>query len=256
VKKYPGIIAAAGIGLLSMVFISCPEVMSTSWGRWAKREPKIPPITTGNIDSLLDATVGDPEFAEALLEAIRDEIPHKKGEEKAVLQGAAITAAANGSGLDMAVIAHIGDLLDAAAAVDDGLDGENAEKITETFNTIFTEADHKNALDLAEDLTAVLLEDTTTYDSTQYWEDPSVTTDSLLLSTVLLLIAEADAVGNFTDYLEDFQARRESGGFLSDTEKAILILVKEISKREGGTFDVLLDGLKLNGIDNINSLIS
>jgi hypothetical protein len=234
-----------------MVFISCPEVMSTSWGRWAKREPKIPPITTGNIDSLLDATVGDPEFAEALLEAIRDEIPHKKGEEKAELQGAAITAAANGSGLDMAVITHIGALLDAAASVgDDEPDKGDVDKITETFNTIFTEADHKNALDLAEDLTAVLLEDTTTYDSTQYWEDPSVTTDSLLLATVLLLIAEAEELGirNFKDYLDYFQKRRERDEILTPNEEAIIILVKQLSKRNGGTFDALLDGLKLDNI--------
>jgi hypothetical protein len=255
VKKYSGIAAAACIGFLSIIFISCPDVMSTSWGGWAKRAPKIPPITADNIDSLLDATVGDPEFAGALLEAIREEIPRKEGEEKARLQGAAITAAANGSGLDMALITHIGDLIDAATGKDGGGPGaDNIDKITETFDKIFDDVDHGIIHDLAEDLTAVLLvdgEDESIYNSSSYWENPSVTTDSLLIAAVTLLIAETDIQGvdSFDKYLDMFRQKRNDNVPLSDNERAILILVKRLAKRDGGTFGSLLEGLKLDDIE-------
>jgi hypothetical protein len=254
VKKYPGIVTAACIGLLSMILTSCPEVMSTSWGRWAKRAPKIPPITADNIESLLDATVGDPEFAEALLEAIREEIPNKDGEEKARLQGAAVTAAANGSGLDMEVITHIGDLIDAATGKDGNGPGvDNIDKITEIFDEIFNNTDHGTIHDLAEDLSEVLLvngEDESIYDSTKYWKKPSVTTDSLLLATVTLLIAETDNLGidSFDEYLDWFQEKRADGVGLTDNERAILILVKQLAKRNSDTFGALLEGLKLDDI--------
>jgi hypothetical protein len=255
-KKYSGAAAAVCIGLLAMICTSCPEVMSTTWARWAKRAPKIPAITSDNIDSLVDATVGDPDFAGALLETIRKEIPGKEGEEKAKLQGAAITAAANGSGLDIAVVTHLGGLINSTA--DGELDKEGVHKITETFGAISDEVNRETIHYLAEDLTAVLLshkgggkaEDE--YKG-KYWENPPVATDSLLMSIVVLLIAEADnqKAKGFDEYLKIFQEKRSNisiEDFLTPNERAILILVKLLVKQGNATFGNLLEGLKLGDV--------
>jgi hypothetical protein len=256
-KKYSGIAAAAGISLLSIIFISCPEVMGTSWGRWAKRPPEIPAITNDNLDSLLDATVGDPEFAEALLKELKKQAGSKHGEELAKFQGAAITAAANGSGLDISVITHLGDLINAATGGDgDEPDEDHIDKITETFDDIYNDMDRGTIRTLAKNLTEVLLIDIDkdVYNSTAYWEKPPVSSDSLLIATVVLLMAETDnqGVDNFADYLEMFQDKRNNGiplNDLNDNERAILILVKQLTKKNDNTFGALLEGLKLDDIN-------
>jgi hypothetical protein len=244
-KKHSGIASAVCIGLLSIIFTSCPEVMGTSWGVWAKRSPKIPAITSDNLDSLLDATVGDPDFAEALLEELKKKAGSKDGEELAAFQGAAITAAANGSGLDILVVTHLGGLING-----DGPDGDNTDKITETFDIIFNDADHGTIHTLAEDLTEILLINENVYDSAEYWEDPPVSSDSLLVAVTMLLVAEADNqnADNFSDYLETFKAKREEGVPLTPNERAIRILVKQLDKRDSDTFGPLLEGLKLDDL--------
>jgi hypothetical protein len=241
-KKYQGIVVAVFIGLVAMVCTSCPELMSTSWGRWAKRSPEIPTITDDNLDDLLDATVGDPDFAKALLKELKKQIRNKGPEKRAKFQGAAITTAANGSGLDTLVLTNVGKLIEAA-------DDENVDKITETFDDIFDDADHGTIHSLAGDLTEILLSGDT-YDSTNYWNNPSVTTDSLLVATVLLLIDETDNQGadRFDQYLEDFKEKRESSDPLTDNEEAILILVKQLVKQDSDTFGTLLEGLELDDI--------
>jgi hypothetical protein len=255
-KKYSGIAAAACISLLSIIFISCPEFMGTSWGRWAKRSPEIPTITNDNLDSLLDAAVGDPEFAEALLKKLKKQAGSKHGEELAKFQGAAVAAAASGSGLDISVVTHLGDLINAATS-GDGPDEDHINKITKIFNDIFNDVDHKTIHTLAEDLTEVLLIDKDVYNSTGYWEKPAVPSDSLLIAAVVLLMAEADIqnADNFSGYLEIFQGKREdkpeNDSSLSRNEDSIILLVKQLTKKNSDTFSALLEGLKLDNIDNI-----
>jgi hypothetical protein len=240
-KKYQEIAAAIFIGFLAAICTSCPEIMSTSWGKWAKRPPDIPAITDGNLDDLLDATMGDPDFAKALLEELNEQSRNADTEKKAQFQGAAITAAANGSGLDTLVLVNIGDLMKA-------MDNENIDKITEIFENIFNDADYGTIHALTGNLTEILLS-ADTYDSSSYWENPSVTTDSLFVATVLLIAAEADDRGeSFENYLDDFQQRRESSASLSENEEAILILTRQLEKQDNATFGPLLEGLKLDNI--------
>jgi hypothetical protein len=226
--------------LSSVFFVSCPEAMSSSWGEWAKRDPKIPSITAGNIKGLLKEAAGDPEFAKALLDKIVASAQGASGGEKEMLEGAGISAAALASGLDTMILSSAGTLINAASS-----DNPDGDAIAEVMEDIFNKAKDTDQTAIADDL-VMLLKD-------EDWKNPDpdilayTDTDKLIISAMVLLIAEAQKNhnGSFSDYLEDFAERQiDDPGTLTDYERTALCLAGIVADAEG--MEDLFDFLKLD----------
>jgi hypothetical protein len=215
-------------------------MMSSSWGEWAKRDPKIPALTSGNIKGLLKEAAGDPEFAKALLDKITASSLTAMGAQKKMLEGAGISAAAFASGLDTLILSNAGTLINAADS-----DNPDGDAIAAIMEDIFNKAKGTDQTAIADDL-VILLQD-------EDWENPDpailayTDTDKLIVSAMALLIAEAQksGSGSFSDYLDSFAGRQASNpGALTDYEKTALCLAGIVADAEG--MEDLFDFLKLN----------
>jgi hypothetical protein len=176
--------------LFAFLTASCTNVMSTSWGSWARRAAKIPDVNTGNVDSLVDEARGNPDFARALLEKIRDQINETPaGPDKTALQDAGVAAAAEASGLGGSVLANVGDLL-ADLDNDDKADTEIHAAVQEVFSGIYEDSNKDNLQSIAGDLVTVINSDSEAYKATS-----QASMDDLLMATVTLILAEAQSQG-------------------------------------------------------------
>jgi hypothetical protein len=215
--------------LSGVLFVACPEAMSSSWGEWAKRDPEIPALTSGNIKGLLKEAAGDPEFAKALLDKITASSKGAVSPRKEMLEGSGISAAALASGIDTLILSSAGTLINAAGS--DNPDGDAMAKVMED---IFGKAKGAGQKAIADDL-VILLQD-------EDWENPDpailehTDTDKLIISAMVLLIAEAQthSGGTFGDYLDDFADRQASSpGSLTDYERTALCLAGIVADAEG-----------------------
>ncbi|MDR1900593.1 MAG: hypothetical protein LBQ55_11325 [Treponema sp.] len=236
------VFALPALLLAGALFTSCPDVMSSSWGSWAKRDPRIPSITSGNIKGLLQAAVGDPEFAKALLDKIIASAKTATGDRKEMLEGAGISAAALASGLDTLILSNAGSLINAA-----GSDDIDTDAMQATMERIFNEAKGNNQTAIADELVELL--------SGEDWKNPNpaimahTDTDSLIISAMVLLIAESQKnhAGSFSAYLDDFADRQEDvdpSNSLTPYEKTALCLAAIVAGNVAG-MDDLFDFLKL-----------
>jgi hypothetical protein len=226
--------------LSSILFVSCPDAMSSSWGEWAKRDPKIPALTSGNIDGLLKEAAGDPDFAKALLDKITASSVGAVSPQKEMLEGSGVSAAALASGLDTLILSSAGTLINAASS-----DNPDGDAIADIVENIFNEAKSTDQTAIADDLVKLF--------ENEDWKDPNpdilayTDTDKLIISAMALLIAEAQKNhdGSFSDYLEDFAERQiSSPGLLTDYEKTALCLAAVIADAEG--MNDLFEFLKLD----------
>ncbi|MDR1863143.1 MAG: hypothetical protein LBQ67_04390 [Treponema sp.] len=92
--------------LLSLVFVSCTDFFTTSWGRWAARDPAnlIPKVTAGNVQELIEMAENNPDLSLEVLKGIGKSVGGASGKDKTDLQNAAITAALNASDLTNALM--------------------------------------------------------------------------------------------------------------------------------------------------------
>jgi ferritin-like metal-binding protein YciE len=124
-----------------IILNSCENGMfATSWGTAFKRNPENVKVTVSNVNDLLKDARGDRELSRAIFDKTVELAGTVSGQDKAVLQTAAITAAKQAVALDMLVISNVGTLLDAAGGdgdgdieklLDDILEGVRKNKIDE-----------------------------------------------------------------------------------------------------------------------------
>jgi hypothetical protein len=144
--------AVFGLFMVMVLLNSCESVLTTSWGKSFKRDPKSVKVTTSNVEDLLKNARGDPELSRAIFDKTTEKIKTASGKEKAVLQSAAITAAKQGAALDTTIMTNIGTILNSDSTdlegpdgllskVLDGTDNETASKISKALAGAFISDD-------------------------------------------------------------------------------------------------------------------
>jgi hypothetical protein len=172
--------------LLPLVFVSCTDFFTSSWGEWAARDPAslIPKVTASNVDELISMTENNPGLSLELLKKINGAVGSASGSDKARLQNAAITAAVNAS--DFTNV-----LMNNAADVSSLEDADNVKAlITNTLNSM------GNLTTVSDTLTGVLDQDTAAFKA-------SASADDLAMAAALILAGEAKKTGdldNFSNY--------------------------------------------------------
>jgi hypothetical protein len=214
----------------ALTLSSCMDVFSTSWGSALKRDPNklIPTVTASNVEDLLDASVGDTDFASALLGKIKDSAQNAKGAEKATLQDAALKAAANASGLATEVLknaetlfetgnGHTGDIQHTIDGILKDIDGSSLQQITRDLNSVLDNA----------------------------YRGSNASNEDLAMAAIILLLADAKKGGNLENYLNDFSNRK--GGSLTPNEQTALRLAEIIAERntDDDIIRQLLDAMNL-----------
>jgi hypothetical protein len=180
----------------ALVLSSCMDVFATSWGSALKRDPNklIPTVTASNVGDLLDASLGDTDFASTLLGKIDEAAKTAQGSDKTALQDAALKAAANASGLTTAILENAGTLLET---------GESDADITKTIDGILKDIDGESLRQIADNLRSVL-------DTSQgaYRQGTKASNEDLAVAAVILLLADAKEAGDLEDYLDSFASRK------------------------------------------------
>jgi hypothetical protein len=129
----------------SALVLSCTGFFSTSLASWAQRDPAalLPAVTAGNVNDLIKKAANDPALSLELLKKIKGAVNSTAGGEKALLQAAALNAAANAAAPVKAVQKYI-----------DGDTEINGSNAAELFNKIAGEL--KNRAETAETLKGIL----------------------------------------------------------------------------------------------------
>jgi hypothetical protein len=129
----------------SALFLSCTGFFSTSLAPWAQRDPAalLPAVTAGNVNDLVKKAANDPALSLELLKKIKSTVNNTTGRERALLQAAALNAAANAAAPVKAVQKYIDG--------DTDIDESNAADL---FNKIAGEL--KNRAETAETLKGIL----------------------------------------------------------------------------------------------------
>jgi hypothetical protein len=229
--------AAKALALISVVFLvlfptSCMDVFTNSWGSALKRDPDklIPKVTTSNVGELLDASVGDPEFAAVLLGKIRNSVENTTGKDKAILQDAGLKAAVEASGLAAEFINNAGELLKT----------ESAEGVKNSIDTILKNLDTDRSISIANNLLDIL------DDETAFKEFSEASNGDLAVAAVVLLIGEVKkSGGTLDDYLDDFLNRKLDENILSKEEKKALFLANQARNSNNDLIDQLLESMDL-----------
>jgi paraquat-inducible protein B len=223
------ILALAGALILS----SCMDVFSTSWGSALKRDPNklIPTVTASNVGELLEASLGDTEFASTLLSKIADSAKKTTGKEKAELQDAALKAAANASGLATEVLKNAETLLKTANG--------NTGDIQHSIDGILKDINGSNLQQISEDLNSVL--------TGNNYNGNKASNEDLAMAAIILLLADAQKADTLEDYLDSFSGRQQNDTPLSRNEEKALSLAKIIADRhiDDDIISQLLDAMNL-----------
>jgi hypothetical protein len=225
---YPAVLFLIVPAVLTLA--SCAQVFGTSWGSALKRDPDklIPKVTSSNVGELLEASLGDADFAITLLGKIKDSAGNAQGDEKAALQDAALKAAANGSGLTTAILNNAGTLLEGKG---------NTKDIQKAIDGILNDINGADLQKIADDLGDILSDD--------YKNKAKATDEDLAVAAVVLLLADAKNTGNnLEDYLESFATRQDLNEATPNEAKAIF-LAGIVAKRNDGIINDLLSAMNL-----------
>jgi len=224
------------VGMLAFSVLSCRQFFTTSLAPWAARDPAslIPPVTTGNIDDLLEQSANNPDQSLALLDKIANVITTASAADAAVLQAASLTAASNASGVATAVLQNTGTLLDTMQN-----NGDIIPVISDAISGL-------SNLESTADLLATVLpdpSDTAAFDAFVAQASP----EDLAMAAIVLLASEAQAAGGVDTYISNFDPQ---SGSLSDTEALAVALASAAATSyadSGGTGPLadILAGLNL-----------
>ena len=189
------------IGMVVISAISCRQFFTTSLAPWAARDPAslIPPVTTGNIDDLLEQSANNPDQSLALLDKIANVITTASAADAAVLQAASLTAASNASGVATAVLQNTGTLLDTMQN-----NGDIIPVISDAISGL-------SNLESTADLLATVLpdpSDTAAFDAFVAQASP----EDLAMAAIVLLASEAQAAGGVDTYITSFDPNTPSPG--------------------------------------------
>jgi len=226
------------VGMLAFSVLSCRQFFTTSLAPWAARDPAslIPPVTTSNIDDLLDQSANNPDQSLALLDTIADAVTTASAADAAVLQAAALTAASNASGVATAVLQNTGTLLDTMQ--------NNGDIIPVISDAI---SDLSNLAPTADLLAAILPAPSTPSTPAFNAFVAQASPEDLAMAAIVLLASEAQASGGVDTYISTFDPQ---SGFLSDTEALAVALASAAATSyadSGGTGPLadILAGLNL-----------
>ncbi|MDR2110230.1 MAG: hypothetical protein LBP32_02875, partial [Spirochaetaceae bacterium] len=230
------LLAAALGGLL---WTSCTDFFSTSLGSWAARDRRniVPSVNTGNVKDLVVKAENDPDLSLGVLKGIDAAVKKTSGQERISLQGAALEAAVNASGLGGSVLNKAGELSSvdspekARDMVVDAITGmKNLEETSTVLGSILPdpEADPEGFLAFTDAA------------------DPN----DLAMAAAMLLAAEGEKYMDedeeaLEDYMDNFDP---FGAGLSPSERLAVKLAEEAAKKSEGLNDSMkdrLDGLHL-----------
>jgi hypothetical protein len=227
-KKITGLFFV--FGAVSALFLSCTGIFSTSLAPWAQRDPAglLPALNAGNVNDLVKMTANDPALSLELLKRIKNTANGASGGEKALLQAAALNAAANAVAPVKAAQKYIDG--------DTEIDGSNAADL---FNKIAGEL--KNLAETAETLKEIL-------PATAVPGDPEfdvfiAASDPYYLAQAAMIFFANDAIrsGDSTGYINAYHSPGASP--LAEA------LTKAALDKGGDTLGIigdLLDNLHLN----------
>ena len=187
------------VSILGLVLFlgSCRQFFTTSLAPWAARDPAslIPPVTTANIQDLLEQSANSPDQSLALLDKIKDALATASAEDQAVLQAAALSAASNASGVATSILSNAGDLLNAMES------GQPDAIITVVSDAI---AGLSNLASTATLLTGMLPDPNDTAAFNAFVDQ--ATPDDLAMAAIVLLASEAQASGGVENYITSFDS--------------------------------------------------
>jgi len=220
---------------VSAFFFSCTNFFSTSWAPWAARDPDklVPAITADNVDELVSMAENNPDLSLAVLKKINDASKKAKGSDVNKLQGAAIDAAVNASGLAQAVLNAAGELINVT-------EGDDAKDII-----LKALDDMKNLEDASSFLKEILLPDPLNTDDFDAFLT-GANADDLALAAALLIAGEAKSSGDPEEYVnESFNSLSP----VTENEKLAMKMIDEIIARPpeelNGALKEILVGLNL-----------
>jgi hypothetical protein len=212
----------------ALLFFSCTDFFTTSLASWAQRDPSslIPPVTTGNIQELIEITETNPDQSLALLKSINEAGDNPE------LQAAALQVAANASGLGAAILQHADDIAN--------IDEDNAKDIVvDALNSLSNIVETGSVLkDILPDPT-----DTTAWDT---FVDVSSAEDLAMAAAVLLAAEAKSATGGALGYINGFDPT-DASSTNTDAEKLAVALAEAAINKpsSGGLLGDLLAGLNL-----------
>jgi hypothetical protein len=171
--------------LLSLVFVSCTDFFTSSWGTWAARDPAnlIRNVSAGNVDEYITMAENNPDLSLELLKKIGGASGSASGSDKAKLQSAAVTAAINASNLTTTLMNNAADV----SSLENTDDVKNL--VTSTLNSM------NNLTPASDALVGILEQDKAAFMA-------SASADDMALAAVLILAGEAKKAGPdvFSDY--------------------------------------------------------
>jgi hypothetical protein len=176
--------------LLSLVFVSCTDFFTSSWGKWAARDPSslIRNVTASNVDEYITMAENNPDLSLEVLQRINEAMGSASEEGKIKLQNAAVTAAVNASNLTNTLMNNVTEVSNL----------ENADDVKGLIADTLGGMD--NLAPASDALTAILPDpdDTGAFDAFT----ASASADDLALAAALILAGEAKKGGEeiFTDY--------------------------------------------------------
>jgi len=226
------------IFMISALFTACTAFFSSTLAPWAARDPKklIPKVTVDNVAELIAMAENDPDMSLALLEKIKSAIEGASGEDKLILQGAALEAAVNAAGLGQAVLGAAGKFT--------SLDGDSSEEDAKKMVL-----DALNGMKNLEDAGAIL------FDILPKPQDPDfedftnkASADDLAMAAMVILAGEVKKNGadDIEDYVECF---KDSPNEAEELAMA-MALAAALEGREDELSGPLKDALK--GLNLIN----
>lgn len=218
--------------ILVVSLFSCRQFFTTSLAEWAARDPSdlIPKLSSSNVFDLINTFAESPDHSLALLDDIEAALDGANAQETAVLQAAALEAAANASGIVPALMENSNDILESM---------DDADAIIDLIDSTV------NGLDNLPESAALLLEilpdpsDTEAFEAFLDNADP----EDLAMAAIVLLASEASASGGARAYIESFDPDSPA----SDAELMAVALAEAAAAAEGpdGTIADILENLNL-----------
>jgi hypothetical protein len=224
-------IMVSGI-LASLVFVSCTDFFTSSWGEWAARDPAnlIRNVSAGNVDEYIEMAENNPGLSLELLKKINGAVGSASGSDKTHLQSAAVTAAVNASDFTNVLMNNVPDV----STLEDG--DKVKELINDTLNSM------GNLTSVSDTLTGVLEQDTTAFID-------SASADDLAMAAALILAGEAKKTGTdiFSNYIPNSAPPGTSLALAEELAAAAMGKYEDPSNTSASTDSLLYDLLgKLN----------
>jgi hypothetical protein len=208
--------------LASLVFVSCTDFFTSSWGEWAARDPAslIRNVSAGNVDEYLAMAENNPDLSLELLKKISGAVAGASGADKVHLQSAAVTAAVNASDFTNVLMSKTAD----ASTLEDAEDVKKL--ITDALNGM------GNLTPASDALTGVLAQDPAAFKA-------SASADDLATAAILILAGEAKKAGDLDTF-----SNYTPGKFALAEDLADAATAKYEDPANAGTDSLLYDLLK------------